>query len=70
MAVAAFNFHDKLIDGAPLSFDDLGVRSNSGYGVILTNVLTGETRGPLVGGTNLVLDEGGFVLYRAKIVKL
>jgi alpha-galactosidase len=70
MAVAAFNFHDKLIDGAPLSFDDLGIRSNSGYGVILTNVLTGETRGPLVGGTNLVLDEGGFVLYRAKTVKL
>lgn len=70
IAIAAFNFHNNPVKDAPLSFDDLGVRTNSGYGVELTNVLTGEKSKVLKGGINLVLETGGYVIYRAKVVKL
>ena len=70
MAIAAFNFHPKRIHEAPLSFDDMGVPTRSGYGVQLTNVMTGEVSEVLTGGTDVVLEENGFVVYRAKIVKL
>ena len=70
MAIAAFNFHPKKIHGAPLSFDDMGVPIRSGYGVQLTNVMTGEKTDVLTGGISLVLEENDFVVYRAKIVKL
>lgn len=69
IAIASFNFHNKRIC-APLSFDDLGVRSNSGYGVQLTNLLTGEKSEALTGGTRLDLDENEYVIYRAKVVEL
>lgn len=70
IAVAAFNFHDKEIDGIPLAFDDLGIRSNSGYGVRLTNLMTGEKSVVLTGGTKHCLQPGGYVMYRAEIVEL
>lgn len=68
-AIAAFNFHPKEVTWG-IAFDDLGVRSNSGYGVQLTNLLTGEVGDVLTGGTNFTLNEGEYVMYRGKIVSL
>lgn len=69
IAIAAYNFHGKEIY-APLSFDDLGVRSNSGYGVRVTNLITGEKSEVLTGGMNMYFAGDGYQMYRAEIVKL
>ena len=69
MAVAVFNFYDKEFP-ATLSFDDMGVRSNSGYGVQLTNVITGEKTDVLTGGTSVKVAPNDVKIFRAKVVEL
>lgn len=68
-AIAMFNFHDQEIL-IHVSFDDLGIRSNQGYGVHLTNVFNGEESEILTGGYALNLKQNGYAVYRGKIVKL
>lgn len=68
-AVALFNFHETK-QGIHFSFDDVGVRSNSEYGVELMDVMTGENLGVLTGGYCASPEPDGFKIFRGKIVKL
>ncbi len=66
--VAIYNFHDKTVD-IPLSFDDLGVISNSGYGVRLTDVITGEKSKVLTGGRGHKLEAGGYKILKLRLLR-
>ena len=74
VAILCVDFHPvengTTSDRLPVSFDDLGIRSNQGYGFEVTNVYTGENLGVLVGGFSPELDRGEVRLYRLKLKKI
>ncbi len=72
IAILAVNFHaetptQKSIK-LKIAFDDLGIRTGSGYGLELTNVLTGEKLGTFEGGYGIQVESDRAVLLRGKIV--
>lgn len=71
VALFICSFHDNGKENQIMvSFDDIGVRSNSGYGVEITDVMTGENLGIKTGGIAPSLKYNDFRVYRGKIVKL
>lgn len=72
VAVLCTNFHpdeEKPHDSLSVSFDDLGIRSNQGYGFEVTDVETGENLGVFEGGFGPIIKRGQVKLYRLKLVK-
>jgi hypothetical protein len=74
VAILCVDFHPvengTTSDRLPVSFDDLGIRSNQGYGFEVTDVYTGENLGVLVGGFSPELNRGEVRLYRLKLKKI
>lgn len=74
MAVLVTNFHEATEWQTKLkmkiSFDDLGIRTGSGYGFELTNVMTGEVLGVFEAGYGLDIPSERVMLLRAKPTRL
>lgn len=74
MAVLAINFHEETevqkSIRLKISFDDLGIRTGSGWGFELTNVLTGENLGIFEAGYGVDVKSDRIVLLRARPVRL
>lgn len=74
VAVLALNFHPETPSQKSLklkiSFDDLGIRTGSGYGFEVTNVLTGENLGVYEAGYAVPVKSERAVLLRLKAVKI
>lgn len=73
VAVLCINFHsveEREGDPLPVSFDDLGIRSNQGYGFEVTDVYTGENLGVHTGGIAPYVKRGQVRLLKLKLVEL
>ncbi len=69
VAVALFNFHEKAVP-VHFAFEDVGIRSNQGYGLKLTDVITGEELGIFSGGYAAEIKSDGYRILRGKILRL
>lgn len=74
IAILAINFHpetnvQKSIK-LKIAFDDVGIRTGSGYGYEFTNVLTGEVLGTFEAGYGIDVNSENCILLRGKPVKL
>lgn len=74
IAILAVNFYEEnerqKIDSMTVAFDDIGIRTGSGYGFQITNVLTGENLGIYESGYAVKVKREHTVLLRAKPVKV
>ncbi len=69
MIIAYYNFSDDDTLWVPFYFDDYGIPSSTGYGLDMTDVITGEHLGVKHDHYNPMVPPRSFLMYRARLVK-
>lgn len=70
VALLAVNLHPEGDHPISFAFDDLGIPSNRGLGLEVTDIVTGEKLGIMQGGFAEKIPNKSFKLYRAKLADI